>query len=244
MKTSENTVLITGGASGIGLAFAKELVARKNQVIICGRTLAKLELAKEENPELHIIECDISKASDLQAMTAQVEQTFPGLNILVNNAGIYNEFDFVHDEKTLEIIEQEIAINLTAPLKLTSMLLPQLMKHTQAAVINVSSGFAYTPNKTGIVYGATKAGLRSFSKSLRYQLADSSVKVFEVLPPLVDTPAVIHNSNKKMSSQEVVANALKAVEKDIYEIPVGQSKLLKLMTRLAPGVIEKKLSKI
>ena len=244
MNLSGNTVLITGGASGIGLAFAKAMLQKDNRVIICGRSTDKLQQAKTLLPKLHCIQCDISLAADLQKMVDELQQGFPTLNLVFHNAALYHEFDFIHDDATLDIIENEINTNLIAPLKLSRLLLPQLLKQPQAAFINISSGVAYSPMKSSIVYSATKAGLHSFSKSLRYQLKDTNIKVFEVLPPLVETPVTAHKPDKKMSADVLVCKALRAIEKDKQEIPIGISIVVKFACRFFPFIIEKELAKL
>jgi uncharacterized oxidoreductase len=128
MELNNNTVFITGGASGIGLALAEEFLNYENTVIICGRNPDKLELAKEKYPGLYTIRCDVSNMSEVHQTLEQIKSEFDGLNILVNNAGIQYRFDFYEDENTIEKIDEEIDINFRAVVHLTKLFLPILNK--------------------------------------------------------------------------------------------------------------------
>jgi uncharacterized oxidoreductase len=234
MKIEGNTVLITGGATGIGFAIAKAFIENGNAVIICGRRKNMLEEAKHNLPELYTIECDISKGPSREMLYKEITSKFKDTNILVNNAGIHKNIDFkkgMVDLFPLNDDEDEIAINLKAPIYLTSYFIPNFMKKTESAIINVSSGLAFVPLAYMPIYCATKAALHSWSVSLRYQLKDTSIKVFEVIPPIVDTD--FHKEdrdkvkNRSIPPTVVAEEALKALEKDEYEIPIGVAKNLR-----------------
>lgn len=188
MKTTGRTVLVTGGTSGIGLALAKRLVQAKNEVIVCGRREEALAAAKREVPALHTFVADTGSAKDRQELFAWATRTFPNLDVLVNNAGIQRKIDLVAgaEEEWIETA-REIAINLEGPIHLCRLFLPHLLRRERATIANVSSGLAFVAMASTPVYCATKAGLHSFTQSLRHQLARTSVEVVEIVPPAVRT---------------------------------------------------------
>lgn len=188
MKMSGNTILVTGGASGIGLALAERFLQAGNEVIICGRRPEKLAEAKAKHPELQTRICDVGSEQDRLALADWAKQEHPALNILVNNAGIQNRMNlFEADAQDWSRYQQEIAINLEAPIHLSMLLLPQLAGKPNATIINVSSGLAFTPLAFAPIYCATKAALHSFTMSLRHQVAAQQIEVVEVVPPAVQT---------------------------------------------------------
>jgi uncharacterized oxidoreductase len=186
MDLSANTVLVTGGASGIGLALATRLYRAGNVVAVCGRREDKLREARERLPSLMTRVCDLSRADERRELVEWVARDLPDLNVLVNNAGVqrYPELTGASDWASAE---EEIAINFSAPVHLTMLLCPQLMRQKMAAIVNITSGLAFTPLARAPVYSATKAALHSFTLSLRHQLADTPVQVIEIAPPAVDT---------------------------------------------------------
>src|SRR6476661_598732 len=187
MNLSNNTILVTGGATGIGLALATRLLAAGSTVIICGRRADKLDEAQRQHPGLHTCVCDLAQATDRQELARWVQAEFPQLNVLLNNAGIQNRFQLTDDTADWEARRQEIAINLEAPIHLTSLLLPYLRQQPNAAIVNVSSGLAFAPAAFAPIYSATKAALHAFTLSLRHQLAGTGVRVLEIVPPAVNT---------------------------------------------------------
>jgi uncharacterized oxidoreductase len=226
MKTSGNTVLITGGATGIGFALAEALAKRSNEVVICGRRRERLQEARQRIPQLTVKVCDVSRAASRNTLARWLEKRFPALNILVNNAGIQRPFDFLAGRRDLPTADQEIATNLAAPIHLTALLLPLLRKQSAAAIVNVSSGLGFTPLATVPVYCATKAGIHSLSMTLRHQLRNTPVKVFEIIPPIVQSE--LHGerwrpdpSRRIMTSEEAAAGIVAAMESDRYEAALG-----------------------
>ncbi|MGV3467405.1 MAG: SDR family oxidoreductase [Heyndrickxia sp.] len=187
MNISGNTILITGGASGIGLAFAERFLEAGNEVIIVGRREEKLKEAQAKYPKLHTKVCDVSKVSERINLFEWVTSEFPALNVLVNNAGIQQRVNLLKASEDWSYYQNEIAINFEAPIHLTMLFTPLLRKKENATVINVSSGLAFTPGTWVPVYSATKAAVHSFTLSLRLQLANSNVKVVEIFPPAVNT---------------------------------------------------------
>jgi uncharacterized oxidoreductase len=187
LDISGNTVLITGGGSGIGLALAQRFLQAGNEVIICGRREEKLKESKHMFPKLHTRVCDVSNESDRQSLIQWVTAEFPKLNILVNNAGIQQRVNLLSATDSWSYYRQELTANVDAPLHLTMLLLPHLVEQEQANIINVSSGLAMTPGAWVPIYSATKAALHSFTVSLRLQLAKTNIRVVEVFPPAVNT---------------------------------------------------------
>ena len=186
MNLTGNTILITGGASGIGLAFAERFVASGNEVIICGRREDKLAEAKQRLPDIQTRLCDVVSVSERKGLFDWATAEFPDLNVLVNNAGIQRRVNITESEDWAAT-ESEIAINLSAPIHLARLFYPHLATKMSSAIINVTSGLSFVPLANVPVYCSTKAALHSFTQSLRWQLKDSPVEVIEVIPPAVDT---------------------------------------------------------
>ncbi|HMI31084.1 MAG TPA: SDR family NAD(P)-dependent oxidoreductase [Candidatus Limnocylindrales bacterium] len=185
MNLNSNTVLITGGGSGIGFALAEHLLQAKNEVIICGRDEEKLLKAQRKHPMLKTHVCDVSKETQRTALLKWATKEFPRLNVLVNNAGIQRRFAI--PEMKWKPTHEELAINLEAPMHLSTLFIPHLMKQEHPAILNVTSGLAFTPMAIAPVYCATKAALHSFTLSLRHQLAGTPIQVIEIIPPAVNT---------------------------------------------------------
>lgn len=249
MNISNNTVLITGGATGIGLELAKQFIAKGNTVIICGRRENKLKEAKSLLPQLITKQCDISNIDHRRELYNYCLGQFPAINILVNNAGIQREIDFRKGEIDYLNGDNETAINLEATFHLTALFTPHFMKQKESAIINVSSGLGIVPLVIVPIYSATKSALHSFSISLRKQLESTTVKVFEILPPIVDTE--LDNgardkrgqTNKSISAEKVAIESLNAISKDKFEIPIGLVKVLKIGSRINPQLFLKILNK-
>jgi len=186
MDLSSNTVLITGGATGIGRALAERLLTANNRIIVCGRRAEALAAMKQKHPAVETRVCDVSDARGREDLASWVTSAFPDLNVLVNNAGIQQRVQLKTD-RDWKTLHQELAINLDAPLHLTSLLLPHLLRQPRAAILNVTSGLSFVPLASTPIYCATKAALHSFTLSLRHQLAGTPVEVIEIIPPAVDT---------------------------------------------------------
>lgn len=186
MNTTGNTILITGGASGIGLAFAERLVGMGNKVIVCGRRQEVLDEARASIEGLQTRVCDVADETDRVALFHWATTEFPTLNVLINNAGIQRRLQLTTPEPWAAT-RQEIAINLEAPIHLSQLFLPHLLAKNEAAIINVTSGLSFAPLANVPVYCSTKAALHSFTLSLRQQLKQTSMEVIEVIPPAVNT---------------------------------------------------------
>lgn len=187
MKVKGNTILITGGATGIGFSLAEAFVNAGNEVIICGRRENKLKEAKDKLPQIHTKRCDLSKGEERKLLYDWVISNFKNINMLVNNAGIQRMIDLKKGTQDLLDGEDEIEVNLKAYIHLSAYFIPLFLKRKEAAIVNISSGLAFIPIAIMPVYCATKAAVHSFSLSLRHQLKNTPIKVFEIIPPTVDT---------------------------------------------------------
>lgn len=187
MKISGNTILITGGGSGIGQALAAALHEAGNSVIITGRREAALKETAAAHKGMAYEVLDVTSAEAIAVFAAVAARKYPALNVLVNNAGIMIAEDVTADGFDASIAEDTITTNFTGPIRLTAALLPLLKKQKQATIVNVTSGLAFVPLAMTPTYSATKAALHSYSQSLRYQLRHTNVDVLELAPPGVAT---------------------------------------------------------
>lgn len=231
MKTSGNTVLITGGSSGIGFALASSFLKLGNRVVICGRSEEKLANAKRTLPQVEIRRCDVSNDGEVKSMVDWIDSKYSGLNILVNNAGIQRAVDLRKgvEELSRDAMDDEIAINLRSQIILSEYFVPKFLESSEAsAIVNISSGLGLVPLARFPIYCATKAAIHSFTMSLRRQLKDTPVKVFEVFPPTVHDTLLkgrpLEKTEYSVSSAEVADAVLAGLEKDEYEIGVGTAK--------------------
>jgi len=240
MHTTGNTILITGGATGIGFALAETFLKKGNEVLICSRREEKLSEAKAKLPQLSTLKCDVAYAGDRKRVLEWAVSKFGSLNILINNAGIQREIDFKKGAVDLMSGENEIEINLQAPIHLSALFIPHLMKQKEAAIVNISSGLAFVPIAIMPLYCATKAAIHSFSLSLRHQLKGTSIKVFEIIPPTTDTGLDRGARDKRgqtdrgVKPEVVAASAIGAMEKDNYEVAIGQAQFLMDSSRKEP----------
>jgi uncharacterized oxidoreductase len=249
MKLIGNTILITGGTSGIGFELATQLVKLGNTVLITGRDQTRLDNTKKKLPQIHTFQSDVSDPKAIPVLFEKVTKAFPDLNILVNNAGIMKSINLHETSGSLENLTEEIETNLCGPIRMTKQFLPHLKTKPSAAIVNVSSGLAFTPLPMSPVYCATKAAMHSFTLSLRVQTKNTKVKIFELAPPatqtelLGDWDAEDMKGVSIMSVGAMVAAAVKGMENDQLEIRPGQSNQLRLMSRIAPEFILKQMSK-
>ncbi|WP_066649802.1 MULTISPECIES: SDR family oxidoreductase [Sphingomonas] len=231
MKLEGKRALVTGGTDGIGLALARELRGRGVAVMVCGRTPDRLESARAEG--LEAVAADLATDTGRDTIVNAVH-SWP-IDILVNNAGIGAPYD-IGTLIDLGEIDRAIALNLTAPIHLVTRLIGALRERPEAMIVNVTSGLAIAPNARSPVYCATKAGLRSFTQSLRAQLSDSPISVLEVLPPVVDTAMTADNPHRKMAPEACAREIAEAIAAGRSEAHVGMVKLLNGVHNLAPAV--------
>ena len=235
MKITGKTVLVTGGTDGIGLEIARQLTAKGASVLVCGRREDALASAQAEG--LEAIQADLSTAAGCAALAAALADR--PIDMLINNAGMSGNFG---PGEPLDLVQtdQAIFLNLNAPLHLIGHFLPGLLKRPEAAIVNVTSGLAIAPRAGGPVYCATKAGLRSFTQSLRHNLRDTHIHVIEALPPVVDTAMTRGRiSGNKMSAKQCAAEIVDAIATNAKEANVGMVKLLRLIYSLSPALVRR-----
>jgi uncharacterized oxidoreductase len=234
MQISGNTILITGGGSGIGRALAEAFQARGNQVIIAGRRRQLLEETVTANPGMKSAVFDIENADAIRSFADQVAKDYPSLNAVIHNAGIMRPEDL----KSGAVADAEaiITTNLLGPIRLTAALLPQLLAKPRATIMTVSSGLAFVPMAMTPSYCATKAAIHSYTQSLRYQLKGSGVQVLELIPPYVQTHlmgARQANDPNAMPLEEFIAETMKILKSspEATEICVERVKPLRFAER-------------
>lgn len=220
MKLANNKILITGGASGIGLGLTERFINENNTVIICGRREAVLKEAKDKFPSVITRVSDISNKEERIELFNWISKNHPDLNVLVNNAGVQNWMN-VEDDDFYEKANQEIEINITAPIHLANLFLKLKSPDT---IMNVTSGLAFVPLSKVPVYCATKAFLRSFTLSLRHQLKSTNTEVIEIIPPALNTDlggTGIHNEHPAVS--DFVESIFKQLKDGKTELTFGTS---------------------
>ncbi|MEM6802890.1 MAG: SDR family NAD(P)-dependent oxidoreductase [Bacteroidota bacterium] len=245
MKLTGQSILISGGSSGLGLEMAKQFIARGNKVIVCGRSLERLQAAKNSLPSLIYFVCDISQPEDCRKLRDWIAAYHPDLTVLINNAAIVHKAIFQETEEILEMADKEFATNFFGPIHLTKLFLPIIEQQSKPAIINITTGLVYTPRVDYPFYNSTKAALHSFTQVLRQQLSKSAVQVFEVLFPVVDTPWHKGEPPKiAISPQAAIAEMIKGLEKGKLEVKVAKVKLLYFLSRLAPRFAFRKINSL
>jgi uncharacterized oxidoreductase len=248
MNLTNNIILVTGGTSGFGLEFTKQLLDLGNTLIITGRNQDKLDETKKMFPTVHTFQSDVSDPKAIVALFEKVIKAFPNLNMLINNAGEMRKINLHDTSIDLENITKEIDINLAGPIRMIQQFLPHLKMQKNAAILNVTSGLALVPFPISPIYGATKSGLRSYTKSLRIQLKNTNIKVFELIAPGAKTPLNDKFSSDVdpktlMDADKLVATAIKGLGNDTFEIYPGVAKAIRIISRIAPKFLLKQLSK-
>ena len=223
MKTTNNTILVTGGSAGIGLEIAR-VFSEKNHVIILGRNIERLNAAAAQLKNVTAIAGDVSNEEEVDDLVKRVEKEFPNLNVVINNAGRAILCDLNKDKiNAFDKAADEMLTNYLSVIRLNERLLPQLKTQPEAAIVNVSSIVAIVPG-TIPTYSASKAALHSYTQSLRISLEETSVKVFELMPPLVDTEfSEMIGGSKGIQPSVVAMDLLKAFANDEYEIHTGNT---------------------
>lgn len=237
MNLNGKTILITGGGSGIGLAAAKQFLERGAKVIITGRNQDKLETAKKAYQKLIIIQSDAGNEADAYSLFDQVSK-LGGIDILYNNAGVGippKNLGLSNDE-LVKGAAYETEVNYLGVIRLNNLFMEMLKSREEGAIINTTSILSMVPSLIEATYSASKSALAFYTKSLREHLRiiGSRVKVFELLPPLVDTEMVADRADKKISPEQLVKELIKGLEHDTYTIRVGDSKLIYILNRILP----------
>ena len=250
MNLSNNTILITGGGSGIGLALAEQFLKHSNKVIITGRDIERLKNAKKNFPALEIIQSDISSEDSVITLVKEIKQKYSDLNFLINNAGIMRMWNIQKETTNIKEQKAEILTNVFGTIQLTQSLIPHLLNQKTSIILNVSSAVAYAPMSVMPVYCATKAALHSYSISIREQLQNTNIKVFELLPAGVDTEMAQEvertlgiNMGPKMAPDKLAILTLKGLKNDTYEIRPGMANMLYKMNRISPSLVKKMFAK-
>ncbi|CAM5731323.1 SDR family NAD(P)-dependent oxidoreductase [Bacillus circulans] len=226
MKLSNNTILITGGNAGIGLAFAERFIDAGNTVVVCGRREEALQQAKEKYPSLITYVSDLSVEAERVKLFEWVTAHYPEVNVLVNNAGIQQRFNVLKADAKNDwsYFNKEITINMEAAIQMSMLFAPYFSEKENAAIINVTSGLAFTPMVIAPIYSATKAAMHSFTVSLRHQLSDTSIEVIEVAPPAVNTDlggAGLHTAGEPLN--EFADGIFQGLKEGKLEIGYGSS---------------------
>jgi len=235
MKLTQKNIVITGGTSGIGYELVKRLQS-DNRVLVIAGNRDRLEGLARDFPGLLTCCADLSQTQDVERAAGDVVGQFGKVDLLINNAALQTCPGFLDTDFDSQSIAREIGVNLTAVCLLTARLLPALLGHRPAAIVNVNSGLALMPKSASAVYCATKAAVNSFSQSLRYQLEQTNVRVMQAFMPLVDTPMTAGRGSGKMTAGDAAAAMLRGIESDVEEHDIGKIATLRLLIRLAPGI--------
>lgn len=228
-------ILLTGASSGVGHALALQLARRGHKVIALGRDAIRLEALSRQQPPITPVAFDLAQTGGIDALARALLTEHPGIGILINNAGIQHDRRLDDANYNAAGIAEEIAINLTAPITLTRVLLPHLQQRTRATIVNVTSSLALVPKRTAATYSATKAGLRLFSDALRVQCGHTGVRVLEVILPLVDTPMTAGRGTGKISADDAAVAIADALHGDQPRLYIGKARALASLVWIAPS---------
>jgi uncharacterized oxidoreductase len=215
MKLTGNTILITGGGSGIGRGLAEAFQALGNTVIIAGRRQQALDATVAANSGMRSAQLDIDSAEAIRSFGAKMAKEYPALNVVIHNAGIMRPENLLEQTEELTDAEAIITTNLLGPIRLTAALLPQLRKQPASTIMTVSSGLAYLPMSMTPTYCATKAAIHSYSLTLRYQLKGTKIEVLELVPPYVQTELMGDtqaNDPRAMPLKDYIAETMKILK--------------------------------
>jgi len=230
MDLSKRTVLITGGSSGIGFGLADAFHKAGSRIIICSRDPVRLEKAGKELPGITAIRCDIGVPEQRELLAEEVLRRFPDFDVLVNNAGIQRHIDLKKGLDEIRSGGDEIGINFTAPVELTSLFVRHLITRPTAAIINVTSGLGFMPMPHTPIYNATKAAMHTYTLALRQQLKGTLVKVVEIVPPMVDTGLNSEGRDRHrmkfrgISVADYIPTVVKGLEEDMDIIFHGEGR--------------------
>lgn len=244
MRLTNRTILITGGTSGIGLEFARQLLAKGNSVIVTGRNQDKLDETAQSLPGVLIFRNDVGEVETIEPFRDAVLREHPGLDMLINCAGLMRKINLQKAATDLPDVTREVEINLNGTIWMTLAFLDHFTSKDDAAIVNVSSGLAFVPMAISPVYSATKAAIHAYTRSLRAQLSNTSVRVFELAPPGTETP-LFHGDFTPEDTEgmapmpvgKMVSTAIKGIEADRLEIRPGAANLLKMASRIAPEFV-------
>jgi uncharacterized oxidoreductase len=242
MNLKNSTILITGGSSGIGLELVKQIGEFNQKIIITGRNSKSLAEVKKMYPFVETFVSDVSNTSQIESLAKEIVSKHPDLNVIVNNAGIMRNLNMKSNKLSIDNITDELDTNLVGAIKMIHTFLPHLLSKSDAGIVNITSSLAFVPYSAAPVYSASKAGLHAFTKALRLQLLNTNISVIEVAPPSTETPLQnefrsIIDAKMNMSVEKMVSQTLKGIMAGKTEIKPGMSKIIKLMSRIAPHFI-------
>lgn len=243
MNLQNNTILITGGSSGIGLELTKQLLEFNNKIIICGRSNERLKATKEKFPEIDTFQCDLSIENEVLKLIDYIKLNHHSCNIIINNAAIVHKTNFFNDHEMITKAKKEFQTNLLAPIVLAKELYPLIILNNFPAIINVTSGLAFVPRVIYPIYNATKAALHSITQVMRKQNENADLQIIEVMFPAVDTPWHKGSPPKiAIPVDKAVNEMIDGLKKNKLEIKIGAVKKLYFFSRLLPSFIFKKLN--
>lgn len=247
MDIQDRKVLITGGSIGIGHHLALALVDKGAKVLVCARDEARLKELEGSVNGLYVAKCDVQDNDSVLALRDHAEAVFGTPDILINNAAIFRRLNLLQGDLTVDDWLAEVDTNLSGVLRVTHTFLRRMRSLPEASIVNLTSPSAYIPLAAAPVYSATKAAMRSWTLSLRHQLRNTRVNVIEVNPPAVDTRMNEDNPDvadlKLWSIDDFVREVMAQLQKPRRdEINVGDAKLVKVMSRVAPGVVFGKMN--
>lgn len=240
MKTTDQTILVTGASSGIGAVLAAYLGREGNRIIACGRNEERLKHLAAQDDRISYQLCDLQNG---EAIAELAREFGPRVDILINCAGMSQELSLV---KEADIAAQltEVDVNLNGILRMVHAFLPYMIGRGEVAIVNVSSAIAYVPDAARPIYSATKAGQHAYTQALRHQLADTNVRVFELLPPLTDTPmAETVTDVPKLAPEKLAELFIKGLQANRPEIAPGLAATVRLLSRLSPAFLFRKLNR-
>jgi len=237
MLSDPQSILITGGTSGVGLELARQLHGRGHQLAVFARSAEKLARLQDELPGISIYACELADRPSVERAWEGVAADHPGLSVLINNAAIQLTPRFLDDDFDFDGIAHETAVNFLAPAWLSYLALGLFQQsERRTAIVNISSGLAFYPKTSSAVYCATKAALHSLSQSLRYQLAGTGTAVIEAFLPVVDTPMTAGRGEGKISAAQAAAEIVEGVAHGRAEIFVGKARWIPRLARISPAI--------
>lgn len=249
MKLEGRTILVTGGSSGIGLEMATQLLAKGNTVIVTGRNQEALDAAKRRLPALHTVRSDVADIASIDALYETVTHRFPQLDSVINNAGIMRTVR-LDEGRPLDDVTREIDVNVSGVIRTVQRFMPHLLRQPTGLIVNVSSGLAFVPLPLSPIYSAAKAAVHAYTRCLRVQLGETTIKVVELAPPLTETPLYSDEFKTKLGGAKgmpvdaLIRTAINGIEAGRNEICPGQSRILQIAARIAPGAIFRQMSKV
>lgn len=239
MQIKNNVILITGGTSGIGLELVRQFYALDNKLIVTSSNPGNLAELKAKFPNISTLTCDLGDSLSVRKLVDHCLAEHSDINMVINNAGIQNNYTWTEEKDGYRKIENEIQINLTSPMHLIYGLLPLLTTKPNSAIVNVSSGLAFAPKKSAPIYCATKSAIHNATKALRYQLETTPIKVFEIIPPLVDTAMTAGRGKGKITPKQLVDTFIQNLKNDRFESNIGKTKLLRFIQRISPSLADR-----